>query len=183
MAATLEPNRAILNSYLGKAFSAVGNIKSANMDLKRAKELDPKDPTPYLYSAIEDKQENRYNEAVRNLEQSLNLNDNRSVYRSRFLLDQDKAVSGTNLAAIYLNENMIDQSVREAIESVNSDYASASAQPIYPPPGNDPVNPRHSSAACPRGLRRPSDAGGRGCCQRGGVRPEPRAGQSRRTAQ
>jgi tetratricopeptide (TPR) repeat protein len=46
IAATVEPNRAILYSYLGKAFSEIGDNKSANKDLARAKELDLNDPTP-----------------------------------------------------------------------------------------------------------------------------------------
>ena len=127
IAAALEPNRSILRSYLGKAFSQVGVNEKATRELDRAKQLDPNDPTPWLYSAIQRKQENRYNEAVDNLERSMDLNDNRRIYRSRFLLDQDRAVRGTNLAAIYLNEGMTDQSVREAVRAVNSDYSSAAA--------------------------------------------------------
>jgi len=126
VAATLEPNRSILHSYLGKAFSQVGDIKGARKDLARAKELDPNDPTPWLYSAIQNKQENRYNDAVTDLEKSLELNENRRVYRSQFLLDQDRAVRGTNLAAIYLNNGMVEQSVREAVRAVTTDYSSAS---------------------------------------------------------
>ncbi len=83
-AATVEPTRSILHSYLGKAFSQVGDNVSARKDLKRAEELDPNDPTPYLYSAIQSKQENRYNEAIDDLEKSIQLNDNRRVYRSEF---------------------------------------------------------------------------------------------------
>ena len=60
--------------------------------LRRAKELDPLDPTPWIYSAIENRQDNRINEAVHDLEKSIELNDNRQVYRSQFLLDQDRAV-------------------------------------------------------------------------------------------
>ena len=127
IAAALEPNRSILRSYLGKAFSQVGNKAKANLELERGIKLDPNDPTPWLYSAIQRKQENRYNEAVEDLERSMDLNDNRRVYRSRFLLDQDKAVRGTNLASIYLKEGMEEQSVREAVRAVNSDYGSASA--------------------------------------------------------
>ena len=126
-AAALEPNRSILRSYLGKAFSEVGNTTNAVKDLNRAKELDPKDPTPWLYSAIENKQENRYNDAVDDLEQSIALNDNRRIYRSRLLLDQDRSIRGTNLAAIYLNDGMVDQSVREADLAVDADYSSAPA--------------------------------------------------------
>lgn len=126
-AAALEPNRSILRSYLGKAFSDVGNTKNATRDFDRAKELDPKDPTPWLYSAIENKQENRYNAAVDDLEKSIELNDNRRLYRSQMLLDQDLSIRGTNLAAIYLNDGMVDQSVREAVASVDDDYSSAPA--------------------------------------------------------
>ena len=127
IAAALEPNRSILRSYLGKAASQVGSKAKANLELDRAKKLDPNDPTPWLYSAIQRKQENRYNEAVDSLERSMDLNDNRRVYRSRFLLDQDRAVRGTNLASIYLNEGMTEQSVREAVRAVNNDYGSSAA--------------------------------------------------------
>jgi len=124
-AAVLEPNRSILRSYLGKAFSEVGNTTNAARDFTRAKELDSKDPTPWLYSAIEAKQENRYNDAIDDLETSISLNDNRQVYRSRLLLDQDRSIRGTNLAAIFLNDGMTDQSVREAVRAVDDDFASA----------------------------------------------------------
>jgi len=126
-AAVLEPNRSIFRSYLGKAFSVMNRAKTADRDLERAKELDPNDPTPWLYSAIQRKQENRYNQAVDDLEKSVALNDNRRIYRSRFLLDQDRSIRGTNLAAIYLNDGMPEQSVREAVLAVNSDYSSAPA--------------------------------------------------------
>ena len=126
-AAVLEPNRSILRSYLGKAFSQVGNSPKANLELDRAKQLDPNDPTPWLYSAIQRKQENRYNEAIDDLEKSVALNENRRIYRSRFLLDQDIAIRGTNLAAIYEKDGMIEQSVREAVRAVNTDYSSAAA--------------------------------------------------------
>ncbi len=146
-AATLEPTRSLLHSYLGKAFSnEAGSLKGAiaratgkggpsteelaglaNKDFARAKELDPDDPTPPLYTAIQRKQENRYNEAVDELERSLALNDNRRIYRSRFLLDQDKGVRSSNLASIYQNDGMTEVAVREAVRAVNADYGSAAA--------------------------------------------------------
>jgi tetratricopeptide (TPR) repeat protein len=126
-AAVLEPNRSIFRSYLGKAFSEVGSNVKARSELTRAKELDPNDPTPWLYSAIQHKQENRYNEAVDDLEKSIELNDNRRVYRSQFLLDQDRSIRGTNLASIFLNDGMREQSVREAVRAVDDDYSSAPA--------------------------------------------------------
>ena len=126
-AATLEPNRSILRSYLGKGFSEVGNKAKAKNELDLAKELDLDDPTPWLYSAIERSQSNQYNQAVEELEKSVKLNENRRIYRSQFLLDQDKAVRSTNLALMYLNNGMKEQSVREAVRALNDDYASAGA--------------------------------------------------------
>ena len=126
-AAVLEPNRSALRSYLGKAFSEVGNNEKANIELQRAKELDERDPLPWLYSAIQRKQENRYNQAIAELEKSIELNGNRGVYRSKFLLDEDRAIRGTNLAAIYENNGMTEQSVREAVRAVDANYASAPA--------------------------------------------------------
>ena len=127
VAAALEPNRSFFHSYLGKAFSNEGNEPKARLELQRAKTLDPNDPTPWLYSAIENKQDSRINEAVRDLEKSLELNDKRRVYRSQFLLDQDRAVRSANLAAIYQADGMEEVSVREATRGVDADYATASA--------------------------------------------------------
>src|SRR5262249_18307212 len=90
VAATLEPQRAILRSYLGKAFTDQDDFPHARKELALAKELDPNDPTSWLYLALLDLQANRLNEAVDNLEHSKDLNDNRSIFRSRLLLDQDQ---------------------------------------------------------------------------------------------
>ncbi|MEI6872208.1 MAG: FecR domain-containing protein, partial [Verrucomicrobiota bacterium] len=126
-AATLEPNRSILRSYLGKGFSEVGNKAKAKSELDLAKKLDPNNPTPWLYSAIERSHSNEYNQAVDDLNKSLKLNENRRIYRSQFLLDQDRAVRSTNLALMYLNNGMKEQSVREAVRALNDGYASAGA--------------------------------------------------------
>ncbi|MGA3163394.1 MAG: TonB-dependent receptor [Verrucomicrobiota bacterium] len=127
VAAALEPNRAILRSYLGKAFSQTGDDARANHELELARRFDPNDPTSWLYSALLHQQQNRINEAIRDLEKSEELNDNRSVYRSRMLLDQDEAVRGANLAGIYNDAGMTDMSLREATRAVNYDYANYSA--------------------------------------------------------
>ncbi len=127
VAAAREPQRALFRSYLGKAFSHTGDDRRAMHELTLAKRLDPKDPTAWLYSALINEQRNRINEALRDLEQSQALNDNRGVYRSRLLLDQDRAVRGANKARIYQDAGMQDVSVREAARAVNTDYANYSA--------------------------------------------------------
>jgi Flp pilus assembly protein TadD len=127
VAATTEPQRALLRSYLGKAFGNAGDARHAEKELRLAKEIDAGDPTPWLYSALLLQQQNRINEGVQDLLRSQELNDNRAVYRSDLLLDQDRAVRGANLANLYRDAGLIDVSVREAARAVNTDYANYSA--------------------------------------------------------
>jgi tetratricopeptide (TPR) repeat protein len=127
VAATLEPQRAALRSYLGKAFSQARDLAHARKELNLAQKLDPNDPTSWLYMALLDQQGNRINEAVEDLEKSKELNDNRSVFRSRLLLDQDEAVRAANLAAMYRDDGMFERSVQEAARAVNNDYGNYSA--------------------------------------------------------
>ncbi len=137
-AAAMEPNRSLLRSYLGKAYHQAAEraadpatrsylVELAEKELNLARELDPKDPTPLLYSALLKHQDNRDNEAIRDLEESVALNDNRRVYRSRLLLDQDRAVRSANLARIYQSAGLTEFSLQEAARSVNADYANYSA--------------------------------------------------------
>jgi tetratricopeptide (TPR) repeat protein len=127
VAAALEPQRAFLRSYLGKAYAEEGDFPRATKELDLAKRLDKNDPTAWLYSALLNQQYNRVNEAIGDLEHSQDLNDNRSVYRSSLLLDQDRAVRSANLAGIYRDAGMFDVSVREAVRAVSYDYANYSA--------------------------------------------------------
>ncbi len=127
VAAALEPQRAGLRSYLGKAYANAGDYPRAARELQLAKKLDPNDPTAWLYSALLNQENNRINDAIQDLEKSQALNDNRSVYRSQLLLDQDQAVRSANLAGIYRDAGMDDVAVREASRAVNYDYANYSA--------------------------------------------------------
>ena len=127
VAAALEPQRGVLRSYLGKAYADAGDDPRAAKELRLAEKLDPNDPTPWLYSALLNQENNRINDAIRDLEKSQELNDNRSVYRSQLLLDKDQAVRSANLAAMYRDAGMNDVAVREASRAVNADYANYSA--------------------------------------------------------
>ncbi len=126
-AVTLEPQRSVLRSYLGKAFDQQGLDAQTAKELRRGQELDPADPTAWLYSALLNQEHNRINQAVRDLEHSQELVGNRGVYRSQLLLDQDRAVRGANLASVYRDAGMTDVSLREAARAVNYDYANYSA--------------------------------------------------------
>jgi Tfp pilus assembly protein PilF len=103
IAAALEPQRSLLRSYLGKAFADNGDDARATRELKLARALDPNDPTAWLYSALLKQQENQINQAISDLQNAQTNNDNRSVFRSRLLLDKDFAVASANLASFYLD--------------------------------------------------------------------------------
>ena len=127
IAAAVEPNRAFLRSYLGKAFAETGRDKRAMHELGLAGQLDPGDPTAPLYQALLEQRQSRFNEGIGNLERSIELNDNRAIYRSGFLLDKDRAVREANLAALYENAGMTETSLEEARRSVVSDYLNPAA--------------------------------------------------------
>lgn len=132
-AASLEPNRAFLRSYLGKAWSLDEpfrygwNMHLAMRELGLAMRLDPNDPTAWLYSALLNDQRNCINDAITDLEHSQELNNNRAVFRSKFLLDQDAAVRSANLALVYEDAGLSDVAVREATKALSDDYANYSA--------------------------------------------------------
>jgi len=127
VAAALEPRRAELRSYLGKAYANAGDISHATRELERAKKMDPDDATPWLYSALLNQENNRVNEAIGDLEKSEELNDNRQIYRSQLLLDKDQAIRSANLAAIYRDAGMFEVGLNEAARAENFDYANYSA--------------------------------------------------------
>jgi len=127
IAAALEPQRALLRSYLGKAFADSGDDARADKELLLARTLDAKDPTAWLYLALLEQEQNQINPAISDLQNAQTNNDNRSVFRSRLLLDQDRAVASANLASVYRDAGMTDVSVREAARAVTDDYANDSA--------------------------------------------------------
>ncbi len=126
-AVVVEPQRGILRSYLGKAQGEVHDLGRARRELDLARRFDPADPTVWLYSALLRQQHNEINRGIAELETSKKLNDGRSVFRSRLLLDQDRAVRSANLAALYRDAGMAEYAAREAATATEADYANASA--------------------------------------------------------
>lgn len=127
MAVHLEPGDSLFRSYLGKAFFEEKRDRLAANEYELAKQLDPLDPTPYLYSAYEKLASYRPVEALWDLEDSIRLNDNRAIYRSRFLLDQDQAVRSVGLSQVFTQLGFLEAGRVEAIKSINRDYGNFSA--------------------------------------------------------
>ena len=125
-AAALEPQRSLFRSYLAKGFSQTHDDALARKDFRLAKQLDPGDPTPWFYSALHDAQLNRINEAVAELERSKELYDNRSIFRSRLLLDGDQALRSADLSVIYAESGLTEFSRLSASRAVTENYADFS---------------------------------------------------------
>ncbi|MEJ2670782.1 MAG: tetratricopeptide repeat protein [Deltaproteobacteria bacterium] len=100
-ATLLEPRISLYQSELGKALYQVRAFDKALEVYDYAKTLDKKDPTPYLYKGIALTDLNRPAEAVQEINRSIELNDNQAVFRSRLMLNQDRAVRNYNLARAY----------------------------------------------------------------------------------
>ncbi len=127
VAAVLDPNNSLVRSYLGKAYYEEKRDKKAAEELSRAKEMDPLDPTPWFYDAIRKQTVNRPAEAIEDLQRSIELNDNRAVYRSRLLLDEDIAARSVALARIYEDLGFEWLSLIEGTKSLDRDPANFSA--------------------------------------------------------
>lgn len=127
IAVSLDPNNALIRSYLGKAYFDEKLDKLALGQFAIAKALDPKDPTPWFYDAIRKQTQNRPVEAVHDLQKSVELNNNRAVYRSRLLLDEDLAARSASIGRIYRDLGFRQLALVEGWKSVNTDPANYSA--------------------------------------------------------
>jgi tetratricopeptide (TPR) repeat protein len=130
IAVALDPTNSLLRSYVGKAYYEENRKERdalAATQFGIAKKLDPNDPTPWLYDAILAQAENRPIAALHDLQTSIGLNDNRAVFRSRLLLDQDLATRQVNLARTYTSLGFQQLALEEASRSVDADFGSSSA--------------------------------------------------------
>jgi tetratricopeptide (TPR) repeat protein len=127
IAASLDPGDSLVRSYLGKAYYEEKRDRLAATQFDLAKKRDPKDPTPWFYDAIRKQTENRPVEGLEDLQKSIELNDNRAVYRSRLLLDQDQAARSASQARIYTDLGFEQLALVEGYKSVNTDPGDYSA--------------------------------------------------------
>jgi tetratricopeptide (TPR) repeat protein len=127
IAVSLDPNNSLIRSYLGKAYFDEKRDTLAKNQYSLAKELDPKDPTPWFYDAIEKLTTNRPVEALHDVQKSIELNDNRAVYRSKLLLDEDLAARSAALGGIYNDLGFQQLALVEGWKSTNTDPGNYSA--------------------------------------------------------
>ena len=127
IAMALNPDNALIRSYLGKAYFEEKREPLPAEQYELAKRLDPLDPTASFYDAIRKQTLNRPIEALLDIERSIALNDDRAVYRSRLLLDQDQAARNTSLARLYRDLGFEQLALIEASKSLDADQAEHSS--------------------------------------------------------
>ena len=125
IAASLDPANSLIRSYLGKAYFEERRYSLAGTQFDLAKERDPNDPTPWLYDGIMKQTQNQPVQALRDIQKSIELNDNRAVYRSKLLLDQDQAARGSSLARVYDNLGFGNRAIVETAKSLTIDPAKS----------------------------------------------------------
>jgi ferric-dicitrate binding protein FerR (iron transport regulator) len=144
IAASLDTTGSLIRSYLGKAYFEENRDRQAAGQFAMAKEFDPADPTPWFYDAVRAHSVNRPVEALKGLQESIRLNDNRAVYRSRLLLDEDLAARGASLGRIYDDLGFRQLALAEGWKSVAADPANPSAHRFLA--DSYAVLPRHQIA-------------------------------------
>jgi Flp pilus assembly protein TadD len=143
-AVSLDPNSAIMRSYLGKAYYELRNEGYAATELTIAKDMDPNDPTPWFYDAILKQTNNRPIEALQDMQKAIELNGNRGVYRSKLLLDEDLAARSASLGRIYNDLGFQQLGLVEGWKSVTLDPSNYSAHRLLA--DNYAALPRHEIA-------------------------------------
>lgn len=126
-AAAAEPLRSTARSHLARAWAAGRDAERARKELVRATALDPHDPTPWLISGLLRRERREANDAVRDLERSLDLNDRRGVFRPRLGLDRDRALRSATLAPAYDDAGLSEAAAALASRAVTEDYANFAA--------------------------------------------------------
>jgi hypothetical protein len=129
---------------LGKAYYELKNDGYAGTELAIAKEMDANDPTPWFYDAIRKQTTNRPVEALHDMQKAIELNDNRGVYRSGLLLDDDLAARSASLGRIYNDLGFQQRGLLEGWKSVNFAPNNFSAHRLLA--DNYAVLPRHEIA-------------------------------------
>ncbi|WP_043645229.1 TonB-dependent receptor domain-containing protein [Fundidesulfovibrio putealis] len=126
-ATLLDPRVSLYQTSLGKAYYASRAFDKAMESYDQAARLDPADPTPHLYKGIAYTDLNQPGEAVAALNRSIELNDNRGMFRSRLLLDRDLAVRNFDLAKSYNQLGLGEWAFAKALTAVKKDPFDSSA--------------------------------------------------------
>lgn len=122
-----DPSVASYRSYLGKLFFEAAQSSRALDEFQAAIDIDPNDPTPYLYRSFAAIASNDPVTALEDVERSISRNNARAVYRSSVQLDRDVAVRSAGMSRAFTELGFSEAARVEAIRSVTDDYSNFSA--------------------------------------------------------
>ncbi len=130
IAVALDPSNSLLRSYVGKAYYEENRTERdqlAEVQFGLARALDENDPTPSFYQAILRLSQNQPVQALVDLHDSIEKNDNRAVYRSRFQLDDDVAARMASIAALYVELGFEKLAIFESTKAIAESAGNYSA--------------------------------------------------------
>jgi tetratricopeptide (TPR) repeat protein len=127
LAVTLDPDNSLLRSYLGKGYYEQRRPELAAVEFGIAEQLDPLDPTPRFYDSILLLTINRPIEALQQNQAAIALNDNRAVFRSRLLLDDDLAARSVAQGRIFDTLGFQQLGLLEGMRALQTDPSNFSA--------------------------------------------------------
>jgi len=123
-AAALDPRRAGLRNWLGRAYAAERRPEKALSQFDLAKAQDPEDPTPWLFSAETLFAQNRPVEALGEIKAARDRAGGRAVLRSARGLGEDRATQGAALGRALDVLGFGDQAINAGTHAAEQDPAS-----------------------------------------------------------
>ena len=147
IAVALDPTNSLIRSYVGKAYyeeNSKERDKLASTQFGIAKQLDPNDPTPWFYDSFLKRAQNRPNEALEDVRESIDRNSNRAVFRSSLTLDEDLAARSTSAARIYRELGFTQLGQTEAAAANTADPSNFSTHELLAE--TYALRPRHEIA-------------------------------------
>ncbi|MEO1775712.1 MAG: TonB-dependent receptor [Pseudomonadota bacterium] len=126
-AVALDPRRARLRTWLGRAYIEAAMGERALAQFRLAEEEDPDDPNAPLFRALQLFIDNRPVEALSEVEDAIALSPARAPIRSRIGLGEDAAVGAAALGRLYLALGLEDLAVTTADRAVSADPTNPEA--------------------------------------------------------
>ena len=143
VAASLDPNNALVRSYLGKAYyeekrdgrSTSASSASPSSSTRRTRRRGSTTRSPSRPPTARSRRS-------QSIEKAQELNDNRAVYRSHLLLDSDAARAAASQSRIYCELGFRQLALVEGWDSVNLDPTNFSAHRFLADSYSDAAAPR-----------------------------------------
>lgn len=126
-AASLDPQRASLRGWLGRAYLEEGLPEKALAQFRLAQEQDPDDPTAWLFEADTRFSGNEPVVALQALQQAIDKADGRATVRGRRGLGEDQAAQSAAAGRIFDTLGFAEQAFQAGARAVAADPTNAGA--------------------------------------------------------